>query len=337
MNGRERILATLDRKPTDSLPFMPITMMFAAVHAKVPYLDYATDFRVQVEAQLRVAEDYDSDVVSVISDPACEAADCGANVIFYPDQPPAIDEGNALLSEKAHLSKLTVPDPGSTRRMSNRLQAVALFKERVGGQKLVEGWIEGPMAESADLRGINTVMLDFYDDPDFVRALFEFVLETGLRFAKAQINAGAELIGIGDAAASLIGPALYEEFVFPYEKRMVDGVKALGGRPRLHICGNIRQILPGIGTLGCDIVDVDFLVPMAEAREKTSPAQVLLGNVDPVRVLRDATPETIYAVTAQCHRDAVRNFIVGAGCEVPRDTRPENLRAMLRYARKPSC
>ena len=128
-------------------------------------------------------------------------------------------------------------------------------------EKLIEGWIEGPIAEAADLRGINNLMMDFFDDPGFVTELFEFVLELELTFAKAQVASGAELIGVGDAAASLVGPKIYQEFVWPYEKRMMDGLRAMGARTRLHICGNTRPILGLLGKLGCDIVDLDSLAP----------------------------------------------------------------------------
>ena len=134
--------------------------------------------------------------------------------------------------------------------MHDRVQAAALFRERVGGEKLIEGWIEGPCAEAADLRGINRLMTDFFDDPAFVRDLFEFSLAMGLRFARAQVEAGADMIGVGDAAASLVGPQIYEEFVWPYEKQLVDGLHAMGTRVRLHICGNTRRILAGIGQPG---------------------------------------------------------------------------------------
>jgi MtaA/CmuA family methyltransferase len=334
MNGRERILAVLKGETPDQLPFMPITMMFAADLIGKKYLDYATDYRVLAEGQLRVAEEFDCDYVNTMSDPAIEAADCGATVKFYPDQPPAIDEENALLADKTKLARLKIPDPTAGKRMLNRIQGVALLKERVKGAKLVEGWIEGPIAEAADLRGINTVMLDFYDDPQFVRDLFEFVLQMELRFAKAQVEAGAEMIGIGDAAASLIGPKFYEEFVWEFEKKMVDGVKALGARPRLHICGNTRRILEGIGRLECDIVDLDFLAPVSEGRAKMGVSQTLLGNIDPVRVLRDGTPQSVYDAAAECHRQAGPGFVVSAGCEVTRDTRHENLRALGRYAKE---
>ena len=113
---------------------------------------------------------------------------------------------------------------------------------------------------------------------------------------------------------------------------MADRIHALGARVRLHICGDTRHILEGMGRVGADIVDVDSLAPLDEARRKMDPQQVLLGNIDPVRVLRAGTPESVYAAIADCHRLAGPRYIAGAGCEVVRDTPEENLRALTRYA-----
>jgi MtaA/CmuA family methyltransferase len=316
---------------------MPITMMFAADQIGAKYFDYATDYRVQAEGQVRVAEQFDIDHVSVISDPGCEASALGAPLKFFPDQPPAVDEENALLKDRTKLTGLAIPDPTRSERMRNRAQAVRLMKERVGNDKVVEGWIEGPCAEGADLRGINTLMLDFYDDPAFVSGLFEFIVEMELRFARFQVESGADLIGVGDAAASLVGPKLYDEFVWPFEQKLVGALHADGIKTRLHICGNTRRILEGMGRLHCSMVDLDSLSPVSEGREKMGPGQVLLGNLDPVRVLRDGTPDSVYEAVRECHRQAGDRFIVGPGCEVPRDTPPDNLRAMIRYAREHSA
>jgi MtaA/CmuA family methyltransferase len=333
MTGKERVLAVLAGKPVDCLPFMPITMMFAADRIGRPYREYVSDYRVLVEGQVRTAEEFDFDYVSVISDPAREAADCGARVAFFDNQPPAIVEEHALLAVPAALARLRRPDPLGGGRMHDRVRGVAALRAAVGNAKLVEGWIEGPIAEAADLRGLNTIMLDLVDSPGFVRDLFEFVLEMELQFARAQVEAGADIIGVGDAAASLIGPRYYEEFVWPYEKRLVDGLHAMGTRVRLHICGNTRPILAAIGRLGCEIVDLDYKAPVAAARERMGPDQVLLGNINPVATVRDGTPPSIAEAVAQCHRDAGSRFIVGAGCEITRDTAAENLKAMRDYAR----
>lgn len=331
MNSYERLCAHLEGRPVDRLPFMPITMMFAADFAGVKYGAYARDHRVLVDAQIKVAERFDFDYVSAISDPAREAHDCGGAIVFFEDQPPAIDESRALLADKRKLLGLKVPDPYKG-RMYDRVQAIGLFRERVGGEKFIEGWIEGPCAEAADLRGINTIMLDFYDDPGFVKDLFEFVVAMELAFARAQIEAGADIIGIGDAAASNIGPKFYEELVWPYEKRMVDGIHDMGCRVRLHICGNTRRLFGAMGRLGCEIVDLDYPAPLDEARRAMGPSQILLGNIHPNEIVRLGTPAEVEAAARECHRAAGPRYILGAGCEVPRDTPHENMDALRAYA-----
>ena len=120
--------------------------------------------------------------------------------------------------------------------------------------------------------------------------------------------------------------------MWPYEKRLVDGIHALGAYVRLHICGNTRPLLEGMGTLRCAIVDLDHMVPLEAAREAMGPDQVLLGNIDPVAALRNGTPESVYQAVAECHRQAGPRYIVGAGCEVVRDTPHDNVRALARYA-----
>ena len=285
------------------------------------------------EAQAATAEKFDLDYVSAISDPAREASDLGAEVEWFDDQPPAIVESRALLTDKARLAALAPPDPDAGRRMSDRVAAVGRLREAAGCERAVEGWVEGPCAMSADLRGLNTLMLDFFDDPAFVRELFAFTVAMELAFARAQIAAGADLIGVGDAAASLIGPKLYFDFVQPYEKELVSGIQAMGARVRLHICGKTRKLYRGMTATGAEMVDLDSMSPLDEARAEMGPAQVLLGNLDPVRVMRDGTPEVITEALAECHRAAGPRYIVGAGCEIPRGTPDANLFAMAEYAR----
>jgi MtaA/CmuA family methyltransferase len=333
MKSRDRILQFLKGDPVDRLPFMPITMMFASDQIGARYGDYATDYRVLVKAQIAIAEKYSIDYVSAISDPGREASDCGAKIHFYDDQPPAIDEANALLGDKTRLARLQAPDPAEGRRMSDRLAAVEALKREVGHELLVEGWIEGPCAESADLRGINNLMLDFFDDPPFVRDLLEFVVEMELKFARAQVDAGADLMGIGDAASSLVGPRVYQEFIWDVQQRLVQGVQEMGVPVRLHICGNTRPLLGLMGELGCEIVDLDYPSPMFEGRKAMGVDQVLLGNLNPVETVLNGSPEVIRGALEQCWQEAGPRYIVGAGCEIPRGTPSENFEAMATFAR----
>ncbi|UCC99582.1 MAG: hypothetical protein JSW66_06790 [Phycisphaerales bacterium] len=87
MNSRERIFTLFKGGHTDHLPLMPITMQLASDSIGKKYKEYATDHRILVAGQLKIAEDFDFDHVSVISDPAREAADCGASILYSADSP----------------------------------------------------------------------------------------------------------------------------------------------------------------------------------------------------------------------------------------------------------
>ena len=97
------------------------------------------------EAQIRTAEEFDFDHVSAIAETR-EAPDCGTTVEYFPDHPASIVEAQALLTNKTTLAQLKVPDPLGGGRMHDRVKAIALLKQRVGRQKIVEGWMEGPSA-----------------------------------------------------------------------------------------------------------------------------------------------------------------------------------------------
>lgn len=332
MTGRERILAVLGGHPADRLATMPITMMFAADVLGVEYLRYAREYEVMADAQVETAELFGFDHVSAIGPPAPEAADLGAKIEWFNNQPPSMIEAEALLEDKSALNRVMARGPVAGERVENRIRGIDRMRRRVGNELMVEGWVSGPCAAAADLRGISRLMLDFHDDPPFVHALLDFVLETGIRFAAVQIEVGADMIGIGDAAASLTGPRVYKESVWPWEKKLVDAIHALGAKVRLHICGNTRRILDGMSELGCDLVDIDFPVPMEEARARLGPRQTVAGNLDPVRQLRDGTPVTIAQALEALQLKAGAQWIVAAGCEIVHDTAHENVRTLVKFA-----
>jgi len=102
---------------------------------------------------------------------------------------------------------------------------------------------------------------------------------------------------------------------------------------RLHICGNTRRILELVGTLGCEIIDIDYPVAMEQARSLTGMRQVLAGNLDPVREVRNGSPETIAQALESLQAQAGAPWIVAAGCEIVRDTPHRNVRALVEFAR----
>ena len=330
MTSYERVHSQVEGKAFDHLPAMPILMIWAAQEAGVSYEDYVKDYRILGRCQLRLLEKFDLDLVQLISDPFRETADLGAELRYYHDGPPRCLQ--PLLQEEGQLASLKLPDPLGGGRMTDRVNGAAYLKERVGGQVPIMGWVEGPIAEAVDLRGMQTLMLDLMDDPPFVGDLFDWIVELEIAFALAQVEAGCDMIGMGDAAASLVSASIYEEMVLPREQRIVAAIREAGALARLHICGNTNHLLKLLPRTGCEIIDLDYLVPIEEARPAMGPGPIILGNFDPVSECLDATPGEVCESCARCHQACGERHIVAPGCEVPPRTPRENIEAMCRYA-----
>ncbi len=319
------MLATINGQPCDRTAVTPIFMAWAAHFINRTYRDYYLDGNVLVQAQLAVVRAFNIDQISAISDPWREASAYGMQ-FEYPEQGVGIPQ-DILLKTPADMSKLKPLDIAASKRMQQRVDSVAAMADEIGQTHSVLGWVEGPLAEYADLRGLEEAMLDLIDRPEMFHKAADVITQNAIDFAVAQIQAGADTIGIGDAAASLVGSTLYESHVLPLEKRLIDAIHEAGGLAKLHICGNISSIIDLMAQTGADVIDVDWMVPLDNAREKVGDNITLCGNFNPTGVLLQGTPQIIADAAAECIAKAGSRFILMPGCEVPQGCPAENLRA----------
>ncbi|MBE3088342.1 MAG: uroporphyrinogen decarboxylase, partial [Chloroflexi bacterium] len=256
MNSLQRLQNILHARPVDRVPNFDIFMTRAAHHIGASLSKYYLDHRVLCAANLAVLKDFDLDIVQVISDPYREAADTGLDVEFPADGLPL--SKTPLIAEPNQLRGIRFPAREFGVRMTDRLEAVRVLREQVGDEVPVMGWVEWALAEAADLRGMSNVMIDLVENPGWLKELLEKCAEVESALARAQIDAGAHIIGLGDAIASQISPQMYREFALPYEQRIFGAVRATGAIPRLHICGNTTHLLNDMAHSGAEIVDIDW-------------------------------------------------------------------------------
>jgi uroporphyrinogen decarboxylase len=325
MNAIERMTARLGGNMVDRPPNFNIFMTFAARLTGKPLKDYYLDYHVLVDANMLVIEKFDIDLVQAISDPYREASDFGAEIEFSNDDMPLCKI--PLLRDPEDILKLVRPDPYTGKRMSDRLEAIRMFREHVGGEYPIMGWVEGALAEAADLRGISSLMLDLFHRPEWVAELCEICVEVAINFARAQIEAGADIVGLGDAVGSLISPQFYRRFALPYEQRIFKAVHDMGALARLHICGDTGKIIDAMVKSGADIIDLDYMVDMESTAARYGDQVSFCGNFDPVAVLLQGTPEEVYRRSLHCMEIGGPRAISAGGCEVPMGTPCENLKA----------
>ncbi len=328
MTPYQRTMARLRGQPVDRVPNQNILMAYAARYIGATYSQLAQDHRVLVEGNLRACHDLHIDLVSAISDPWREAAAFGAEITFPEDSVPQCH--TPLLASSADWTKLQPWDPWAHPRTRDRLQAVALYRQRVGGHYPICGWVEGAAAEAADLRGVSAFLEDLALEPEAAHRLMAVCCEAGTRFALAQVDAGADIIGIGDAVASLMNPRMYRAYAWPYERKMIDAIHRAGALVKLHICGNTSRHIADMVATGADIIDIDWMVDMGQAVATCGGRAAINGNYDPVDVLLQGTPAEVYAATLACVQAGDAKAFVSAGCEVPVETPQENLMAHYR-------
>ena len=326
MTPRDRVFARLTGQPGDRIPNLSIIMTFAAKYIGRRYDEYVQDYRILVEGNLRCCEDFGIDMLSAISDPVRETHDFGAAVVFPEDGVPYAAQ--PLVCEPGDLGKLKVVQPSNGERMNDRLEAVAFYRQKADGHYPILGWVEGAFAEACDLHGISETMTDLYTRPDFMVELLEICTQQAIVFAEAQIDAGADFIGIGDAAASLISPKMYRKFVLPYEQRIIAAVQNKGAKTKLHICGNISSLLPFLPETNADMIDIDYPVRFQDAIERFGDNISACGNFEPSRVLLQGSPGEVQQAVEDCVFVCRQNTFIAPGCEVPRETSLENMRTV---------
>jgi len=338
MRSIDRVRNVIVGKPVDHLPAQPMVMMFASKYAGIPFIDYTKDGRLMAEAQLRTVEDFGLDCLLTCSDPARELIDIAGegSVEWFSDQGPAINESRAALTNKSLLKTFKIPDPNGGGRMHDRIKGIEIMYEHVLGEISIVGWIEGPLALAAELRGINNIMLDMLNDTLFVEDLLDFCTEVAICYASPQIEAGADTIGMSDAAASMMGPKFYERFLYPRQKRVLTAIKEKHPETitRLHMCGNTDVLIPKMRELPVDIYELDFPADLSNARAILGSDKLISGNVSTVYDLLKYTPERVYESARRCHQACGKMHIVNSGCEVSPLTPPDNLKALIRYAKE---
>ncbi len=325
VNSLERYLGMLKGERVDHVPRIPIVMQYAAERIGSNYGEFASDFQVLVEANRRCAREFGFDQLSAISDPYRETEGFGGKITYVRDGVPRCTHP---LENSKDLSFLLKPDSKTSTRMADRIRAIEDYRRLDSKDFSIMGWVEGPAAEAADLRDVANFMMDTIEDSGFVADLMDICTQAGISFAKAQVAAGADTIGIGDAVASQLPPETYETLIQQREKLLVDAIHSSGALVRLHICGNITHLLPGIAGLDVDILDVDHMVDLAAVREAVGPRVAISGNIDPVSGVLRGTPASIRSHVVNSYRIVGNPFMVNAGCEIPAGTPSKNLLAL---------
>jgi uroporphyrinogen decarboxylase len=335
MNSKQLVSATLVGEPVPRTPVGPLAVHYCSRLLGCTIRQYSTNPELLAQSVIRYYERFRPDAVWVSADTWVSAEAMGARVGSEDENQPLGGVGEPLIRNATDLDNIPLPDPGSQGRYPLMLEALSRVVQAIGKETWVIACFDQyPFSLAASLMGLDNIMLKLADDPPLVAALMDRCADYTVAYGKALAGAGADMLSGGDSPAGLVSPRCYENFLLPCEQSVITQLRSTGKPVSLHICGRATPLLPFMKCSGADVLELDHFVDFRKACEIAGPGIALWGNVDPVAVLAQGTPELVSATARQLLADVSAaghsRFVLSSGCTLAMETPPSNLEALIR-------
>jgi [methyl-Co(III) methanol-specific corrinoid protein]:coenzyme M methyltransferase len=323
MTSRERVLAALKRQPTDrpalgSPTSVIVSELMDLAGASFPEAHRDAELLARLAATARTQLRHD--ILMPYFSVHHEAAALGCQV----------DWGRRdLMPDSRHHPWTTADDIAIPADFLDRppcrviCDAIRLLRSRFP-EAAVLGKVFGPWTLGYHLFGTQEFLMLTLLDPPQVHAILSQLKEVTVRFALAQIEAGADALTLADhATGDLCSPEAYRDFLMPVHAELV---RRLPAPLILHICGHTASRLDYICQTGVAAFHVDTKVPRPEARRLVAGRLALAGGVNNPQTLCFGSPEEVrreVAATLDAGFD-----IIGPECAVPLNAPLSQLRAL---------
>lgn len=327
MNTKERFLKALTLQPVDRPPVGAVaTGITVEMMEKVGI--YWPDAHRDADQLAGLAESIwlhtDTEFIKLPFDMAVEVEALGAKIDYRTiDTPP---------TEMEHIYKhpddIEIPADFFDRgRIPTVLAAIRKLRKRYDNDVPIITSIVGPWALGAKLFGFNDFLIWVITNPDYIHKIMERLTPLALKYANAQVEAGADAVIIGEATCTgdLISPHTYRDFIAPYHSQLCPNIQA---PDILHICGKSTNHVQYIAEVGTNCYNFDEGVDIRVAVKYLKGKVAIAGYVPAVDVLVNGGPQDVYDAAVSCLESGVD--ILTPGCAMSALTKIENINAMAR-------
>jgi uroporphyrinogen decarboxylase len=266
-----------------------------------------------------------------------EAEAFGAQIAFSDDAVPAV--ASRLLPDVNSIYDLQVPSLSAGRipqylkanlLAARDLKAPSLWRGMEEAPPLFAGCI-GPFSLAGRLYDMSDIMVLIYEHPDAAHVLLDKCTQFIMKYCEALKLTGANGVLMAEPAAGLLSNDDCLVFSSPYVKRIVDRVQDDHFIVVLHNCGNQGHCTRAMVATGAAAYHFGNKCQMDEVIRDVPPTALAMGNLDPVSLFKDGTPEQMRKATSDLldKMRAYPNFVLSSGCDTPPHTPIENINAFF--------
>lgn len=324
INMKEWIADIISRKEVVAVPVMTHPGIEQNGHT---VKEAVSDGRVHAEAVIRLAKEYPSAAAATIMDLTTEAEAFGAEIAFSDEAVPAVS--GRLLSDIDSIYQLQVPSL-SAGRIPAYLKANLIAAREILDRPLLSGCI-GPFSLAGRLYNMSEIMVLIYENPEAAHTLLTKCTDFIEKYCMALKQTGANGVLMAEPAAGLLSNEDCMVFSSDYVKRIVGHVQDEDFIIVLHNCGNTGHCTKAMVTTGAAAYHFGNKCQMEEVIKEVPPTALAMGNIDPVSIFKDGTPELMReTVTDLLERmKDYPNFVLSSGCDTPPHTPIANIEAFF--------
>lgn len=290
--------------------------------------DAVTDGEVHARAILALNDRYPADACSVIMDLTVEAEAFGAHIVFPENEVPSVTD--ALVHDLVQIEALEIPTLEAG-RVPQYLKANRIVAEALGDKPLFAGCI-GPFSLAGRLFGMTELMMAIFTEPETVQLLLDKCTQFIGDYCVALKEAGAQGVVIAEPAAGLVSNEDCSLYSSLYVRRIVERVQEDRFLVVLHNCGNTGHCTEAMIETGAAGYHFGNQAEMVAALEACPADALVMGNIDPVGLFKQASADEMYRATQELliATAAYPNFVLSSGCDVPPETPHANIDAFYK-------
>ena len=291
-------------------------------------LDAVADGEVHFKAIQALDERFpQSSASTVIMDLSVEAETFGAKLHFAENEVPSVV--GRLVSSYDEVMALPVPSVDSARvpefLKANRLAAEHLAKPVFAGSI-------GPFSLAGRLFDMTEIMMAIYTEPETVEALLEKCTAFLLAYIRALKECGVAGVIVAEPAAGLLPDEDCRRFSSVYIRKIVEALQEDTFAVILHNCGNSGHCTGAMVATGAKGYHFGNRIDMLDALRDCSGDTMVMGNLDPVGLFKNAAAEDVEQATRNLleRTASYPNFVISTGCDAPPEVPMANIEAFYR-------
>lgn len=327
MTSKERVLAAIRCEETDRVPWVPFVGSHAGSLLGISAEEFFKSSDHIISGVQKAIDLYRPDGIPVTFDLQIEAEVFGCELKWADQNPPAVC--SHPLCNGTKIEDLKVPSAGDG-RIGIVLEAARAIRA-ANPDIALYATITGPFTLALHLLGTD-IFMKMFDDVDYVNRLLDFCKRVCIAMCDYYIDAGCDVVAVVDPMTSQIGADQLSEFVGSHMTEIFEHIRGVGALGSFFVCGHAQQNIQAMCNCKPDNISIDENIPLEYVRDICLENGISFGgNMQLTTVLLLGSPTDAQKNAIACMEiGGTKGFLLAPGCDLPYDTPPENLEAIIK-------